>query len=116
MTTKAKAATIYSVCKQLILNNQSLDGYPEGSTLYSVFMAERGKWAGFTQTQVKDWLQGLPSVVAFPFWNDEIIEGLADNGITRKTENGRINLIEAYWNNLAYAAYMIMSKQAKEAK
>lgn len=107
--------TLNQACKAIIENgidNDYLVECGEGSTLYSVFMEEKGNWAGFTVTSVKYWLQGLPSAVAFPFYNNEILSVLESNGITRKTEKGNDALIDSYWSCLAIQTYLIMQKQS----
>lgn len=58
----------------------------------------------------KDYLQGLPTVCCVPFWNNEILELLEKEEITRKTESARYTLIEQYWSACGGALYAIVKK------
>lgn len=61
-----------------------------------------------TACQVKDYLQGLPSVCTVPFWNDEILELLAAQGISRKSEAAKDKLIEDYWLACGYQLWKLV--------
>lgn len=66
------------------------------TTVSEVYRAEYG-YNGLTDKTCKDYLQGLPSVCTVPFYNNEILDLLSKNGITRKSESARYHLIEQYW-------------------
>lgn len=91
--------TIGQVADKIVKENIDLDyvkdcGYAKVGEVYN---AEYGH-AGLTDMKCKDYLQGLPSVCTVPFWNNEILDILKENGITRKSENAKTTLIEQYWN------------------
>ena len=67
-----------------------------GGSLSAIYRAEYG-YNGLTDKSCKDYLQGLPSVCTVPFYNGEILELLAAEGITRKSEGGKATLIDQYW-------------------
>lgn len=84
-----------------------------GGSLKAVYMAEYGNWNGFTPNACKDYLQGLPSVCTVPFWNDEILELLAKESITRKTDDAQAKLIDDYWYACGNALYMLINNEGK---
>lgn len=109
-----KPLTLLQACKKIISVNDPIDlGWPEGATPYQAYMEEYGKFFGFTQEAVTNYCQGLPSLFGFPFMNHEILETLADYGITRNRNSAIIKLIEDYWFNIGYAAYRVL-KESKE--
>lgn len=74
-------------------------GY-EVSTLKEVYFLEFGNYRGYNISSVKEWLQGLPSAITFPFYNADIIEGLGKVGLD--VEKGDdYDLIDIYWLMLA---------------
>lgn len=89
--------TLSQACKAIVTDAIDHDYLEECGTLASVYQSEYGNYNGTTPKACKDYLQGLPSVCTVPFYNGEILELLAAQGITRKTEQGNDNLIEAYW-------------------
>lgn len=96
--------TLTTVVKTIVENSISKDylvecGYAAENILEDVaaiYEAEYG-YNGVSPKACKDYLQGLPSVCTIPFYNGEILELLAQHGITRKTEAGQEALIDVYW-------------------
>lgn len=91
--------TIGQVADKIVKDNIDLDyvkdcGYTKVGQVYN---AEYGH-NGLTDENCKDYLQGLPSVCTVPFWNNEILDIMKENGITRKSENAQATLIEQYWH------------------
>lgn len=109
MTTLAQAV---KVIVQSSIDQEYLDecGTPGtgAATLKSVYMAEYGNYNWTTPKACMDYLQGLPSVCTIPFYNTEILELLAKEGITRKTKDGQSALIERYWQVAGYQFYMLI--------
>jgi hypothetical protein len=105
MTTLAQAVKV-------IVQN-SIDQEFFGSLPYTipalreVYQAEYG-YNGTSPKACMDYLQGLPSVCTIPFYNAEILELLAAQGISRKTEDGQAALIEKYWQEAGYQFYMLV--------
>ncbi len=89
--------TLSQACKAIVTNAIDQDYLEECGTLEGIYHAEYGSFNGSSPKACKDYLQGLPSVCTVPFYNGKILELLAAQGITRKTEQGNDNLIEAYW-------------------
>lgn len=93
--------TLAQACKSIVNSAIDHDYYAECPhlvpTLRAVYHAEYGSFNGNTPKACKDYLQGLPSVCTVPFYNGEILDILATQGIARKTEQGNDNLIEDYW-------------------
>ena len=109
-----KPLTLLQACKKILKTNDPVDlGWPEGTTPYQVFMEEYGNFNGFTQQAVTDYCMGLPSQFSFPIYNGEILDTLADYGITRNRNSAIIKLIEDYWFNIGYAAYRILKESKK---
>lgn len=83
------------------INFEDLEGlgYEEG-TLKDAYMVEFGYFNGYNLESVKDWLQGLPSVITFPFYNSDILDGLEEAGLETVEGEGYI-LVEKYWAELA---------------
>ena len=106
--------TLLQACKQILHTNDPVAlGWPEGTTPYQVYMEEVGNYSGFTQQSVTSYCQGLPSLFDFPFENHEILETLAGYGIVRNRDSAVIKLIDDYWFNLGYAAYLILKESKK---
>lgn len=102
--------TLLQACKKILHTIDPVElGWPEGTTPYQVFMKEYGH-RGFTQQSVTDYCMGLPSLFSFPFANHEILETLADYGITRNSYSDIITLIDNYWFNIGYAAYSVLKE------
>ena len=76
--------------------------------LAAVYQSEYGSYNGTSPKACKDYLQGLPSVCTVPFWNDEILELLASQGISRKSEAAKDKLIEDYWLACGYQFWMLV--------
>ena len=101
--------TIAQACKAIITNAIDHDYLEEGETLKEVFMSEYGAFRMNVSTrECVDYLQGLPSVCTVPFWNDEILELLAAQGISRKSEAAKDKLIEDYWLACGYQLYQLI--------
>lgn len=77
----------------------------EVESLKQVYDVEYGAWNGVSPKACKEYLQGLPSVCTVPFYNGEILELLAAQGISRKTELSQENLIALYWQECGKAFY-----------
>lgn len=111
-----KPLTLLQACKEILKTHDPVElGWPEGTTPYQVYMDEYGNFNGFTQQAVTDYCKGLPSLFSFPFTNWEILETLADYGITRKRNSAIHRLLEDYWADIGYAAYRIMKESKDEA-
>lgn len=80
----------------------------EDDTLRYIYMAEYGNWNGCTPAACKGYLQGLPTVCTIPFYNGEILELLAAQGIVRKSEAAQANLIDAYWETAGQCFYKLV--------
>ena len=100
--------TLAQACKAIVTDAIDHDYLAECGTLASIYNAEYGSYNGTSQKACKDYLQGLPSVCTVPFYNGEILELLAAQGITRATEDGKDRLIEAYWNECGYQFYKMI--------
>lgn len=101
--------TLAQACKAIVLksvNDEMLEGWGQ-IELARIYEAEYG-FNGTSPKACKDYLQGLPSVCTVPFYNGEILELLAAQGITRKTEQGNDNLIEAYWRECGNQFYKLI--------
>lgn len=105
--------TLLQAVKQIVkLDNSLADvGYDASETMYSVFMSEYGNWNGFTQASVTEYVKGLPSIVSFPFYNDDILSELGGYGVLRKSEKGKDTLIEKYWDTLGYVVFKMIEKE-----
>jgi hypothetical protein len=107
------ATTINQICKAIVAGAIDHDyllecetkGHDLGSRLHSIYWAEYGSFNSTSPKACRDYLQGLPSVCAVPFWNDEILELLAKAGITRKSEAAKEKLINDYWLACGNAFY-----------
>jgi len=103
MTTISQAVT--KIVKSHIDEQYILDcGF---TTLAQVYQAEYG-YNGKSPKACMDYLQGLPSVCTIPFYNSEILEILEANGITRKSEQAKENLIDQYWATAGQVLYMMI--------
>lgn len=110
--------TINQVCKAVVsvaIDMDYVNDYrgetPSGgriTTLKQVYFNEYGSWNGTSLKACTDYLQGLPTVCTVPFWNDEILELLADQGITRKSEDAQAKLIDDYWKACGNAFYNLV--------
>ncbi len=106
--------TLLQACKSILQVNYLTDlGWPEGTTPYQVYMQEYGNFHGFTQQAVTDYCMGLPSQFDFPVYNGEILDTLAEYGISRKRGSAITKLIDDYWINIGYAAYLILKESMK---
>lgn len=58
----------------------------------------------------KEYLQGLPSCVSFPFYNSDIINLLEENNLAPKnlTDDQFHNFVDLYWNVLGRAFYNLI--------
>lgn len=108
--------TLAQACKAIVTgaidHNYLLEcetkGHDLGSRLHSVYWAEYGNYSGTSPKACKDYLQGLPSVCTVPFWNNEILELLAAQGISRKSEAAKDKLIEDYWLACGYQFWKLV--------
>ena len=102
MTTLAQAV------KVIVQNSINQDYLDECGTLVEVYQAEYGNYNGVSPKACMDYLQGLPSVCTIPFYNAEILELLAKEGITRKSVAAQSKLIDEYWMQAGYQFYMLI--------
>ena len=103
MTTLAKA------CKIIVKDAIDHDYLAEcNQTVEEVYEVEFRKWNGCTPKACKDYLQGLPSVCTVPFYNGEILELLAAQGISRKSEAAKDKLVEDYWLACGYQFWKLV--------
>jgi len=105
---KRLASTLAQACKAIVTDAIDHDYLAECGTLASIYNAEYGSYNGVSPKACKDYLQGLPSVCTVPFWNDEILELLAAQGISRKSEAAKDKLIEDYWLACGYQFYQLV--------
>ena len=113
--------TTYTMYEELIINNIDLEAYDLNNdvylydkikTTYNIFKQEYGheiKRQGSEQKAFKEWLQGLPTVLTVPFYNNEILNisyahGLISADITEEQED---KFLDAYWDNLAKAFFTL---------
>lgn len=103
--------TISEVAKKVVADSINMEYVKEcgHTTVAQVYNAEFG-WRELTPQACKDYLQGLPSVCEVPFWNNEILEILAKNGITRKTDSAQSTLIDQYWVACGCELYKIVKR------
>ena len=103
MTTLAQA--VAEIVKSHIDEQYILDcGF---TNLSQVYQAEYG-YNGKSPKACMDYLQGLPGVCTIPFYNSEILEILEANGITRKSEQAKANLIDLYWQTAGQVFYKLI--------
>ena len=55
----------------------------------------------FIKKRLRDWLQGLCSIVTLPFEYYEIIKLANEFGLNRDTETKQANFLEIYWETMA---------------
>jgi hypothetical protein len=109
MTTLAQAVT--KIVADSINANyiaECADSLDHEATLQTVYMAEYGNWNGCTPKACASYLQGLPSVCTIPFYNSEILELLAAQGISRKSEAAQAKLIDDYWLTAGQCFYKLV--------
>ena len=107
--------TINQACKAIVANAICQDyladtAFPcvAGNLLAAVYNAEYGSYNGTTPKACTSYLQGLPSLCTVPFHNGEILELLAAQGVTRKSESAKDKLIADYWNACGYQFYKLV--------
>lgn len=100
--------TLAQACKAIVTDAIDHDYMAECGTLASIYNAEYGSYNGTTPKACKDYLQGLPSVCTVPFYNGEILELLAAQGISRKSEAAKDKLIEDYWLACGYQFWKLV--------
>ena len=101
--------TLAQACKAIVKDAIDHDYLLEcNQTVKEVYEVEFRKWNGCTPNACKDYLQGLPSVCTVPFYNGEILELLAAQGISRKSEAAKDKLIEDYWLACGYQLYKMV--------
>lgn len=81
--------------------------------VYSIFESEylhpiNVKRYGTKENCFKEWLQGLPSILMVPFYNNEILE-LAENHFDLTTEQKESTFLESYWFNLSKAFFTLLN-------
>lgn len=102
--------TILQACKQTVKDSIDLDYLQEYGSISAVYNSEYGNHNGLSTKACRDYLQGLPTVCTVPFYNGEILELLAEHGITRKSESAQAKLIDDYWLNCGHAFYMMVRR------
>lgn len=107
-------ATIGQVADKIVKENIDLDYVKEcGHTkVGQVYKAEYG-YNGLTDTNCKDYLQGLPSVCTVPFYNNEILDILKENGIVGKSKKAQCTLIDKYWHACGAAFHKYIRNENK---
>lgn len=99
--------TINQICKAIVAD--SLDFSDQTLTyLAEIYNVEFGNFNGVSPKACTSYLQGLPSVCTVPFYNGEILELLANAGITRKSEAAKEKLINDYWLTCGNAFYNLI--------
>ena len=107
MTTSVK--TLAQACKAIVKDAIDHDYLLEcNQTVKEVYLTEFGSYNGTTPKACTSYLQGLPSVCTVPFWNGEILELLAAQGISRKSEAAKDKLIEDYWLACGYQFWKLV--------
>lgn len=106
MTTLAQACKV--IVKECISEECKMGQFVELMSLERCYDSEYGSYNGVSPTACTSYLQGLPSVCTVPFYNGEILELLAAQGLSRKTEAGKERLIEAYWNECGYQFWKLV--------
>lgn len=96
--------TINQICKQIVTDAIDHDYLLESGSLSNVYRSEYG-YNGVSPKACMDYLQGLPSVCTVPFANSDILELLAAQGISRKSEAAQAKLIDDYWYACGNALY-----------
>ena len=100
--------TLAQACKAIVTAAIDHDYVAEyDRNLGNVYRDEYG-YNGVSPKACMNYLQGLPSVCTVPFYNGEILELLAAQGISRKTEYGQCALIEKYWLECGKAFYNLV--------
>lgn len=99
--------TLNQVCKAIVTDAIDHDYLLECGSLSNVYRSEYG-YKGVSPKACMDYLQGLPSVCTVPFWNGEILELLAAQGISRKSEAAQAKLIDDYWYACGNALYNLV--------
>ena len=102
--------TLAQACKAIVKDAIDHDYLADcEATLKEVYMSEYGCGRMYTNhTTCMAYLQGLPSVCTVPFYNGEILELLAAQGISRKSEAAKDKLIEDYWLACGYQLYKMI--------
>jgi hypothetical protein len=100
--------TLAQGVKVIVQNSINQDYLDECGSLKSIYFAEYGDYNGTNPKACMDYLQGLPSVCTIPFYNGEILELLAKEGITRKSVAAQSKLIDEYWQQAGYQFYMLI--------
>lgn len=99
--------TINQICKAIVTDAIDHDYLLECGSLHNVYRSEYG-YNGVSPRACRDYLQGLPSVCTVPFYNGEILELLAAQGISRKSEDGQAALIDRYWSECGKQFYLMV--------
>lgn len=88
-----------TIAKEIVLASIDMDYVKEcgHTTVAQVYQSEYG-YNGVSAKACKDYLQGLPSVCSVPFWNDEILEKLRNEGWIPEKAGCESLLIDRYWN------------------
>ena len=115
-----KTANYYTVYENIIINNINLDAYDMSNnqelfdkikSVHNIFKSEYGheiKRRG-EKKAFKEWLQGLPSVLTVPFYNNEILNIGYVHGLVKAdaTEEEEDNFLNEYFFNLARAFFVL---------
>jgi hypothetical protein len=102
-------ATINQICKVIVKDSIDHEYVAEANCeLPAIYKAEYGSFNGTSPKACMGYLMGLPSVCTVPFYNGEILELLAAQGVSRKTELGQENLIALYWLACGNAFYNLI--------
>lgn len=99
--------TLAQICKAIVTDAIDQDYLLECGSLSNVYQSEYG-YNGVSPKACMDYLQGLPSVCTVPFYNGEILELLAAQGISRKSDAAKEKLINDYWYACGNALYSMI--------
>lgn len=99
--------------KQLVSFDNS--GYDNNPTLREVFESEYS-WVierkEYRQA-LKEWLQGLPSCLDFPFYNFDIVSKV-NNGDTNISDDSFYYIVDSYWDTLPLVVLGMMADQEEQ--
>jgi len=109
----------YTFYEKTIIENIDFDGYGYSNkmylydkikTLYNIFKSEyvheNNKHLNETFL-FSEWLIGLPTILAVPFYNGEILENAQINGYKLNTKEAEDIFLAEYWNKLAEAFFTL---------
>lgn len=104
--------TIGILADKIVKDNLDLDYVKDcgKSKVGEVYQAEYG-YNGLSDKACKDYLQGLPSLCKVPFYNNEILEILKENGITARSDKAQQTMIDKYWQACGAALHKYIRRE-----